>query len=62
MVQCVTGFLLMPAFSPWRIKILRSPDAPHSAGNAFAGVPIEVPGIEIRQRISVGKLGVNYRF
>jgi outer membrane immunogenic protein len=28
----------------------------------FAGVPIEVPGIEIRQRISVGKLGVNYRF
>jgi outer membrane immunogenic protein len=28
----------------------------------FAGVPIEVPGIEIRQRISVGKFGVNYRF
>jgi opacity protein-like surface antigen len=28
----------------------------------FAGVPIEVPGVEIRQRISVGKLGVNYRF
>ena len=28
----------------------------------FAGVPIEVPGIEIRQRISVGKFGINYRF
>jgi hypothetical protein len=28
----------------------------------FGGVPIEVPGVEIRQRISVGKLGINYRF
>jgi outer membrane immunogenic protein len=28
----------------------------------FAGVPIAVPGVEIRQRISVGKLGINYRF
>lgn len=28
----------------------------------FAGAPIEVPGVEIRQRMSVGKLGINYRF
>src|SRR6266542_5091555 len=28
----------------------------------FAGAPIQVPGVEIRQRISVGKLGINYRF
>jgi outer membrane immunogenic protein len=28
----------------------------------FAGAPIAVPGVEIRQRISVGKLGINYRF
>jgi outer membrane immunogenic protein len=28
----------------------------------FAGAPIEVPGVEIRQRISVGKFGINYRF
>jgi outer membrane immunogenic protein len=28
----------------------------------FAGAPIIVPGIDVRQRISVGKLGINYRF
>ena len=28
----------------------------------FAGAPIAVPGVEIRQRISAGKLGINYRF
>jgi hypothetical protein len=28
----------------------------------FAGAPIQVPGVEIRQRISVGKFGINYRF
>jgi len=28
----------------------------------FAGAPIIVPGIDVRQRISVGKLGVSYRF
>ena len=28
----------------------------------FGGAPIAVPGVEIRQRISVGKLGINYRF
>lgn len=28
----------------------------------FAGAPIEVPGVQIRQRIQVGKLGINYRF
>jgi outer membrane immunogenic protein len=28
----------------------------------FAGVPIVVPGIDVRQTISVGKVGVNYRF
>jgi len=28
----------------------------------FAGAPILVPGVEIQQRMSVGKLGVNYRF
>jgi outer membrane immunogenic protein len=29
---------------------------------SFAGTPIEVPGVDVRQRISVVKLGVNYRF
>jgi outer membrane immunogenic protein len=28
----------------------------------FAGVPIQVPGVNVRQRISVGKFGINYRF
>ena len=28
----------------------------------FAGVPEVVPGIEIRQRASVAKFGINYRF
>jgi outer membrane immunogenic protein len=28
----------------------------------FAGAPIIVPGVDVRQRISVGKLGINYRF
>ena len=28
----------------------------------FGGAPIAVPGVEIRQKISVGKLGINYRF
>ena len=28
----------------------------------FAGAPIEIPGVQIRQRIQVGKLGINYRF
>ena len=28
----------------------------------FAGAPIVVPGVEVQQRISVGKLSVNYRF
>jgi len=28
----------------------------------FGGAPIQVPGVEIRQRISVGKFGINYRF
>jgi len=28
----------------------------------FAGVPIEVPGVDIRQRIQTVKFGINYRF
>jgi opacity protein-like surface antigen len=28
----------------------------------FAGAPIEVPGVEVRQRLQVGKIGLNYRF
>jgi outer membrane immunogenic protein len=28
----------------------------------FAGAPIIVPGIDVRQRISVAKIGINYRF
>ena len=28
----------------------------------FAGTPIQVPGVNVRQRISVGKFGINYRF
>jgi outer membrane immunogenic protein len=28
----------------------------------FAGAPIQVPGVNVRQRISVGKFGMNYRF
>jgi outer membrane immunogenic protein len=28
----------------------------------FTGAPIQVPGVEVQQRISVGKLGINYRF
>ena len=28
----------------------------------FAGVPELVPGVDIRQRVSVGKFGINYRF
>jgi outer membrane immunogenic protein len=28
----------------------------------FAGAPIQVPGVNVRQRISVGKFGINYRF
>ena len=28
----------------------------------FAGIPIQVPGVNVRQRISVGKFGINYRF
>jgi outer membrane immunogenic protein len=28
----------------------------------FAGAPIAVPGVEVRQKMSVAKLGVNYRF
>jgi outer membrane immunogenic protein len=28
----------------------------------FAGAPIAVPGVMVRQKTSVGKLGINYRF
>jgi outer membrane immunogenic protein len=28
----------------------------------FAGIPIAVPGVNVQQRISVGKIGINYRF
>jgi outer membrane immunogenic protein len=28
----------------------------------FAGAPIQVSGVNVRQRISVGKFGINYRF
>ena len=33
-----------------------------SAFGTFAGAPIEVPGVEVRQRLQVGKIGLNYRF
>lgn len=28
----------------------------------FAGAPIAVPGVQVRQKTSVGKVGINYRF
>ena len=28
----------------------------------FAGSPIQVPGVEVRQKLQVGKVGLNYRF